>query len=589
MFSTHPRFAYAGIAALAIGWALAVLLTTNSYYQLMLALVPVWAVMGLSWNVFSGYSGLVSFGHAAFFGIGAYTTTLLFAKGGITPWIGIPAAAVAGSIAGVVIGAITFRLRGHYFALAMLAYPLAMLYVFEWAGFQEVSFPMKREDPALFMQFADQRWNALVGLGLLVLAMLVSLKVERSRFGMSLLAIKQNEIAAEVAGIDSFRWKLKAIALSGALAGAAGGFYAVVLLVVTPFTVFGLATSAQALIVTMFGGVGTLWGPVVGAAVLVPVSEILHAELGGMLPGIQGVVFGIAIILVMLKMPQGIVWGLRDRLFARRERPARSKERAERTVERLATPFQLPAHAAVILEAEGISRSFGGVQALTDVSFRVRTQEILGIIGPNGAGKTTLFNILNGLVAPGSGAVRLSGRDICGLKPSRICARGVGRTFQVARVFARMSLLENVVVGAFVDTASDADAAERAREALGRVGLADLAEAPAEALTNHELRLLEVARALASRPTLLLMDEPFAGLDAGEIRAFMGLIRGLRDDGLTIVIIEHTMQAMVKLVDRFVVLDRGSVIADGAPQDVVRDRTVISAYLGDKWVADAVA
>ncbi|MEP9352518.1 branched-chain amino acid ABC transporter ATP-binding protein/permease [Xanthobacter sp. KR7-65] len=587
MFSQRPRLAYIAICALVAAYGCAILFTTNSYYQLMLALVPVWAVMGLAWNLFSGYSGLVSFGHAAFFGIGAYTTTLLFAKAGVTPWIGIPLAAVTGSLAGIIIGAITFRLRGHYFALAMLAYPLAMLYVFEWAGFQEVSLPMKRENAALYMQFSDPRWNALIGLGLLVLALLVSLKVERSRFGMSLLAIKQNEIAAQVAGIDAFRWKLKAIALSGALAGAAGGFYAVILLVVTPNTVFGLATSAQALIVTMFGGVGTLWGPVVGAFLLVPASEILHAELGGKLPGIQGVVFGIAIILVMMKMPQGIAWAVRDRFLPRRGRPAQAVSAS--AVERLATPFVLPPHAAIMLEAEGICRSFGGVRAVADVSFQVRTQEILGIIGPNGAGKTTLFNVLNGLVTPDRGAIRLSGRDITGLPPSRICALGVGRTFQVARVFARMSLVENVVVGAFVGTATDAEAAERAREALGRVGLGALAEAPAEALTNCELRQLEVARALASRPRLLLMDEPFAGLDAGEVRAFMSLIRTLRDDGLTIVIIEHTMHAMVKLVDRFVVLDHGSVIADGAPQDVVRDRTVITAYLGEKWVPDAVA
>ncbi|MBA4788103.1 MAG: branched-chain amino acid ABC transporter ATP-binding protein/permease [Rhizobiales bacterium] len=586
MFSSRPFLAYAGIAALAVLYGLAILLTRNSYYQLMLALVPIWAVMGLAWNIFSGYCGLVSFGHAAFFGLGAYTTTLLFAKLGLTPWLGIPLAAVSGGLSALVIGAITFRLRGHYFALAMLAYPLAMLYVFEWAGFQEVSLPMERAAPAFYMQFADQRWNALIALGLLVLALLVSLKVERSRFGMSLLAIKQNEIAAEVAGIDAFRWKLRAIVLSGALAGAAGGFYAVVLLVVTPNTVFGLATSAQALIVTMFGGVGTLWGPVIGAFLLVPVSEILHAELGGKLPGIQGVVFGLAIILVMMKMPQGIAWALRDLVAPRRERP---QANAEAKVERLATPFAVPADAPMALEATGVSRSFGGVKALSDVSFHLRRQEILGIIGPNGAGKTTLFNVLNGLVAPDRGTIRLWGEDVTGERPSRICARGVGRTFQVARVFGRMSLVENVVVGAFIGTKTDAEAAVRAREALQRVGLAALGEAPADTLTNYELRLLEVARALASRPTLLLLDEPFAGLDTEEVRAFMSLIRTLRDEALTIVIIEHTMHAMVKLVDRFVVLDHGSVIADGAPQDVVRDRKVITAYLGEKWVPDAVA
>ncbi len=586
MFSTHPLRAYLAVAALAAIYIGLIFLVENSYYQLILALVPIWAVMGLSWNVFSGYSGLVSFGHAAFFGLGAYTTTLLFAKGGITPWLGIPAAALMGSIAGLVIGAITFRLRGHYFALAMLAYPLAMLYVFEWAGFQEVSFPMKRGEAFAYMQFQDQRWNALIALGLLVIAMLVSLRVERSRFGLSLLAVKQNEIAAEVAGIDSMRWKLKAIALSGALAGAAGGFYAVVLLVVTPHTVFGLATSAQALIVTMFGGVGTLWGPVVGAAILVPVSELLHAELGSRLPGIQGVVFGLAIMVVMMKMPQGIALAVRDRFFAKPGRPAGA---AVSPIEHITAPFTLPESAETVLDVHGISRSFGGVKALSDVTLQVRKQEILGIIGPNGAGKTTLFNVLNGLVAPHSGRIRLSGRDMAGLKPSRICALGVGRTFQVARVFGRMSLLENVAVGAFVGTKGDAEAAQRAREALARVGIGHLASAPADTLTNYELRLMEVARALAGGPLILLLDEPFAGLDTNEIRAFMGLIRMLRDQGMTVAIIEHTMHAMMQLVDRFVVLDHGCVIADGAPREVVRDRTVITAYLGEKWVPDAVA
>ncbi|TCT04349.1 ABC transporter permease subunit [Aquabacter spiritensis] len=586
MLSAHPRRVYLAVALLAALYVAAIFLTTNSYYQLMLALVPVWAVMGLSWNVFSGYSGLVSFGHAAFFGLGAYTTTLLFAKLDVTPWLGIPAAALVGSLAGLLIGAITFRLRGHYFALAMLAYPLAMLYVFEWAGLQEVSFPMKREDAALFMQFHDQRWNALIALGLLVIALLVSLKVERSRFGLSLLAIKQNEIAAEVAGIDSYRWKLKAIAVSGALAGAAGGFYAVVLLVVTPFTVFGLATSAQALIVTMFGGVGTVWGPIVGAAILVPVAEILHAELGGKYPGIQGVVFGLAIILVMMKMPQGIVWAVRDRFFAGAGRPA--------AVGVAPPPARAPAFlvaedAEVLLAVTGLSRRFGGVKALTDVTLQVRRQEILGIIGPNGAGKTTLFNVLNGLVAPDAGSIRLAGRPLDGLPANRICARGVGRTFQVARVFARMSLIENVVVGAFVGTGRDAAAIKGAQAALTRVGLGGLAAAPADTLTNYELRLMELARALAGGPDLLLLDEPFAGLDAAEVRSFMALLRTLRDEGMTIAIIEHTMQAMVQLVDRFVVLDHGCVIADGPPREVVRDRAVITAYLGDKWVPDAVA
>jgi ABC-type branched-subunit amino acid transport system permease subunit len=237
-----------------LAYALAAALVRNSYYQLMLTLVLVWACFGLAWNVLSGYTGLVSFGHAAFFGLGAYTTALGQAHFGWTPYVLIPIAAVLGGISGLAIGLPTFRLRGHYFALAMLAYPLALLYVFEWLGYQEVSLPMMRENPVGYMQFADNRIYTFIALGMLLGAMLLTRWVERNRFGMALLSIKQNEAAAEAAGINTYAWKLKAITLSGAIAGAVGAFYAVVLLVVTPVSVFGMLVSAQALVVTMFGG-----------------------------------------------------------------------------------------------------------------------------------------------------------------------------------------------------------------------------------------------------------------------------------------------------------------------------------------------
>lgn len=586
MFFSRLRTTYFGIAILAAAYLVVIAFTRNTYYQLMLTLVPIWAILGLSWNVLSGYSGLVSFGHAAFFGLGAFAAVLLFSLGGVTPWIGIVVAGLVGALAGLLIGAITFRLRGHYFALAMLAYPLAMLYVFEWAGFFEVTMPMKRENAAAYMQFADQRWLAVVVLVLMIGAMLISIRIERSRFGLSLLSIKQNEIAAEASGIDSLRWKLKAIAISGAMAGIAGGLYAAAILVVTPQSVFGMPVSAQALILSMFGGVGTVWGPVIGAVVLVPLAEILHGELGARFPGIQGVVFGIAVILVIIRMPQGVYWALRDRFH--RPRPTVAST-AEAPVDATAIITPAAKSDAPLLQVAEVSRAFGGVRALADVTLNVKPNEILGIIGPNGAGKTTLFNVLNGLIAPDKGRIVFAGTSLGGLKPNKVCRLGIGRTFQVARPFPRMSLVENVVVGAFVHTDNDADARLRARTVLARLGLAAKADAPAGELTNYELRLMELARALASKPTLLLLDEPFAGLASTEIVAFMAVIRSLRADGLTVVIIEHTMQAMVKLVDRFVVLDHGVVIAEGAPRDVVRNPEVIKAYLGENWGRDAVA
>jgi ABC-type branched-subunit amino acid transport system ATPase component/ABC-type branched-subunit amino acid transport system permease subunit len=574
------------IGALAASWLALGFFVHDSYYQLMLTLVPIWAVVGLSWNLLSGYTGLVSFGHAAFFGLGAYTVTLALVLFDVTPWFGIPLGMVVGALAGALIGYPTFRLRGHYFALAMLAYPLALLYVFEWLGYQEVALPMKRQAPLWFMQFADYRAYIAIAVGLLVAALLITLAVERTRFGLSLLAIKQNEPAAEAAGIDTLAWKMRAIVLSGALAAAAGGLYAVVLLVVTPDSVFGVLTSAQALIVALFGGVATLWGPVIGAAVLVPLSETLQAQLGNVLPGIQGVVYGLAIILVILLAPEGVYWRVRDTLAKSRAVPrpvpipAASPAPA---VPRL--PERAPSGAAALLVVEGLSKSFGGLRAVHEVAFAVEEGAVLGIIGPNGAGKTTLFNLLNGFLRPDAGQVLLRSRDLVGLKPSRVCRLGVGRTFQVVRAFARMSAHDNTLIGAYAAARSDRAARAAAERALDRVGLAARADTLAAALTTKELRLMELARALAGQPRLLLMDEPLAGLGGGEVGELLALIRGLAAEGITILIIEHTMQAMVRLADRLVVLDHGQVITVGAPPAVTRDERVIEAYLGRKWAA----
>ena len=572
------------ITAFGVSYLVVGLLVQNQYYQLMLTLVLVWAVMGLSWNVFSGYSGLISFGHASFFGLGAYTVTLLLVKLDVTPWIGIPIGMVVGVVAGVVIGYPTFRLRGHYFALAMLAYPLALLYIFEWLGYQEVPLPMKRTAPAAFMQFADHRVYVALALALLVLAMLVSLWVERSRFGLALNALKQNEAAAEAAGIDTLAWKLKAIMISGAMAAAAGGFYAVVLLIVTPATVFGMLTSAQALIVTLFGGVATVWGPVIGSLILIPLAEILHAELGNRIPGIQGVVFGLAIVLVIVLAPEGVLPRIRERL-ARRSEPATTPSPAERPTAAPVAP-RAPT-GEVLLRVSRLSRSFGGLRAVQDVSFEVRKGEVLGIIGPNGAGKTTLFNLLNGFIPPDAGEVTFAGERLIGLKPNRICRLGIGRTFQIMRPFPRMTVLDNVLVGAFASESDDDRAIAAARQALARVGLAARADSLAGGLTTVELREMELARALAPRPKLLLLDETLAGLGAKEIDRLLATINALAADGLTVVIIEHTMQAMVRLADRFVVLDHGAVLARGRPDEVTRDPKVIEAYLGRKWMANA--
>jgi len=560
------------------------LVVSNSYYQLIMTIVPIWAVMGLSWNLLSGYSGLISFGHAAFFGLGAYLVALCSVVWDLNPWITIVLATLAGAGAGLLVGIPTFRLRGHYFALAMLAYPLALLYVFEWLGYQEVALPMHREAPLTYMQFENPVYYIVIALVLLMLALGITSVLSHSRFGMSLLAIKLDEDAAEAAGINSLYWKLAAITISGAIAGAAGGFYAVVLLVVTPLAVFGMLVSAQALIFAMFGGVGTLWGPVLGAFILVPLSEILYARYAADFPGIQGVIYGVAIIAVILFAPEGVLWKLRAMRKPGTFRmlgSTASKADFGVSEELLVVP---PVHdGKPVLEVTGLAKAFGGLQATSDLSFSVREGELLGIIGPNGAGKTTLFNLLNGFLRPDSGDIVFHGQSLQRQRPNRRCAAGMARTFQVPKPFTHLSVLDNVVIGAYVHTRSKVEASRHASAAIHLVGLHDHLDLPAANLTNKELRLMELARALASKPTLILVDEILAGLDPQAMQDMLVVLRRVRRLGITIIIIEHSMQAMVQLVNRFIVLDHGALLAEGSPDSIVRNPAVIEAYLGRQW------
>ncbi len=552
---------------------------SNSYYQLIMTLVPIWALFGVSWNILSGYGGQLSFGHASFFGIGAYVVTLALVYWNLTPWFGIPLGMIVAAGAAILIGLPTFRLKGHYFALSMLAYPLAILYFLQYLGFQEMSLPMHRENPAAFLEFTNPHYYTLVGVVLLILGVFVSMLVENSRFGLALLSIRQNELAAEAAGIDTKLWKMRALVVSGMLAAAAGGFYACVLLVVTPDSVFGMLVSAQAVVVTLFGGVASIWGPVIGAAILVPLAESLNAELGNILPGIQGVVYGVAIIAIMLASPDGLFWTIRDKYFIPKP-PAPLPRSLAANAPSIAQPA---AAGSLLMKVEGLSKTFGGLRAVSGVTFDVRAGEILGIIGPNGAGKTTLFNLLNGVLSANEGTAVLGGQSMLGKKVHAVARMGVGRTFQVVRSFPRLPLLDNVIVGAYGAGFTDTDAIASAAHALERVGLSDQAGTPAGQLTNKQLRLMELARALAGAPRVLLLDETLAGLGRDECDDVLDVLQRLRTEGTTVVIIEHTMHAMMRIADRFVVLDHGRVLASGLPRDVVENRSVIEAYLGKKW------
>lgn len=592
-FASSPRNQTIAVSAVLVLAAALIAITSDGYTLFVLTLVPIWAVMGISWNLLGGYLGLVSFGQAAFFGLGAFTVVILAHDHGITPWIGLPLAGLVGATSGVLIGLITFRFRGFYFALAMLAYPLALLNIFDYAGWNEITIPMHREQAWKFMQFADPRILSWLALAVFGVAISVSLWIERSRFGLFLFAIRQDETAARTSGIPALSNKLKAIAISGAMAGTAGGIYALLLLIVTPVAVFGMLVSAQALIVAMFGGRGTAWGAAIGAALLIPVSEFLHGHFGATLPGIAGVVFGLAIILVVLLLPNGIYWAFAD-LYQKWFAPPRAKAAPpsaaalNTTVPPVLQGGQTGSAQNICLKVSDVSVAFGGVNALQGVSFDIRRHEILGIIGPNGAGKTTLFNVLSGLITPQAGSAILEGSlSLIGRTPEAICAMGVGRTFQTVRVFNRLTLLENVATGAFVKAKTDKAALEKAWNALEKVGMTDRAMAMGAELNNRELRLMELARALASEPQLILLDECLAGLSSDDIEHLIVVLRKVRDDGVTLAIIEHTMDAMGKLADRMVVMNYGTVLVSGPPVEVLRNPEVISAYLGKRWAQHA--
>ena len=581
------------IAAICAAYVVLSIAVQNTYYQHVLTIVAIFATLGLAWNILGGYAGVVSFGHAAFFGIGAFAVTLLLSVWNITPWLGIPAGMAMAALAAVLIGLPTLRLRGIHFALAMLAYPIVLRYVLDWLRYQEVMLPRKAQDAAWYMQFDDVRVYALLAIGMLFVSMCISHLIERSRFGLALRAIKQNEQAAAAAGIDIWRRKMAATAISGAMAGAAGGLYVVVIRVAVPADVFGLHVSAQAMVVTLFGGIGTLWGPLIGAAFLIPLGDGLHALLGHTIPGVQSMVYGLALIVAIMVAPEGLYWYARDKVVAWRRsgpEPAAAAETSVMAATMADTTHRAaPQQATTLLQVRNLSKSFRGLKAVNDVSFDVPEGVVFGVIGQNGAGKTSTFNLLNGFIRADAGHATFAGRDLVGLSPTQVSRLGVGRTFQVPRPFPRLSVMDNVLAGAISTEADDDAAVARSQRALATVGLAQRANTLAAQLNGVELRLLELARALAGAPRLVLLDEIFAGLAHEEIEQLLLVIKRLPSDGVTVMIIEHTMHAMLKICDHLVVLDHGVVIASGAPMDVINDPLVVEAYLGRKWMAEHAA
>jgi branched-chain amino acid transport system permease protein len=571
----------------------------DRYIQRILLLIFLWAAVSSSFNIISGYGGQVVFGYMMYVGVGAYTSVLLFKLLGVSPWLGMWVGVIIACGIAFSIGLPTLRLIGAYFAVATVAFPLITIPILNSLGFDEVIIPFKGHSAAS-MQFTDMRFYVLITVGFLGGVLSITRKMELSRFGYALKALSQNEAAAEGMGINTYWTKMMGFMLSAGLGAIMGTIYSLGLLyVLTTSSAFGLSIIVRILSITIVGGIATLWGPLVAASFLVPAGEFLNAQFGALYPGVQDVIYGIALIIAITYMREGVWHKLEQlffRLFQKSLRPAGNlglenrEENSPGTKEVRGLTQLNPVSDLIdvrnketILKVDGVCKSFGGVQALRDINIEVPRGRILGIIGPNGAGKTTLFNVINGYLKADRGKVLFEGNDVTKLKPNSFCKLGIGRTFQVAQIFSRMTVIENVLVGAFAKEGDLTKAVEIAERVSEQMGIARINYSKAIGLTIWQTKMLEFSRALATQPKLLLVDEPMAGLNPEETDRIGEIIKMIAKCGITVIVIEHVVLSLMKIADFMVGLDDGHKIAEGKPETVTSNPHMIEAYLGKKW------
>ncbi|HVO06561.1 MAG TPA: branched-chain amino acid ABC transporter ATP-binding protein/permease [Burkholderiaceae bacterium] len=573
------------IALLAGGALLALVpwLHLPAFYESILYLVLHWVLLATSWNILSGYSGYFSFGHGAFFGAGVYTTAVLAGKFDWPFLATLPAAAAVATGLGVALGAVVFRVRavrGELFALLTLAVTFVLATIVlntpidGGPGIYLSAVPVPALAPTQPGTFYLLALAGAVG------SLLIAYTVQRSRLGVGLFAIHDDEDAAEVMGVPTNRYKLAALAISCALAGVAGGVHALFISYVTTGEVFSITVPLTVILMSVLGGTRHWAGPAVGATLI---TALLYAFTKGDLALAGKATTGAVLIAAILFMPQGIV----PRLLKRRAAaPAAAKPPPVAIA-----PMSAPALALkgdTLLRATALTKSFFGVQALAGVDIEVRRGEILGLIGPNGSGKSTFINVVSGHYPATSGGIAFEGREIARLAAHRIAHAGIARTYQVPRPFAHLSVRDNVAAAAMFGGASLSASRARAEADhwLAFTGLADKADVLPDALNLHQRKFLELARALASRPRLVLLDEVLCGLNPAEIDDAVALIRRIRDAGTTVVFVEHVMRAVTALSDRLVVLNHGQLLAEGAAADVMQRRDVVAAYLGTAHAAE---
>ena len=560
-----------------------------AFYESFLYLVCHWAILALSWNILSGYSGYFSFGHGAFFGIGMYTSAGLAANLNWPFLWTLPAAALMAALLGLGLGVVVFRVksvRGELFALLTLAVTFVVgtivlnTRIDGGPGIYLNAVPV----PAIGPNASSSLY--LMALAGAVATMLIAYKVQASKLGIGLFAIHDDEDVAEVMGVPTFRYKLMAFALSCSLAGLAGGIHALFVSYVTAGETFNITVPLTVVLMSVLGGTRHWAGPAVGALFI----TVLLFMSAGSNPVAGKAAVGVILIVVILFMPNGVLG-----YFLKRRAAVRGAAPADPVAALLLADAHAPAQAPavqdrpasraepkVMLEVQGLSKAFTGVQALDQVSLQVHEGEILGLLGPNGSGKSTFINVVSGHYAATGGTIFFEGRQLAGLPAHQIAQAGIARTYQIPRPFAHMSVLQNVALVAMFGGAAlnHQQATEEAWKWLEFTGLQDKANALPDDLNLHQRKFLELTRALASRPRLVLLDEVLSGLTPAEINEAIELIRKIRERGATIVFVEHVMRAVIALADRVAVLNHGKLIAVGSSQDVMRNPEVVSAYLG---------
>lgn len=605
---THPGLLVLALILIAIPFL------GGSYLVYILSLVIVMSVAAAGLDILTGYAGQICFGQAGFIAVGAYCSAFLM-KAGIPFWMSMLGGGIAAAVSGFIIGIPALRIRGHYLALATLSFAYIIhLILIHWESVTGGPRGLVVGRPSWPAFIHQDKYFYFVILLVAVILFVVARNIVRSRYGRAFLALQKDEIVSKAMGINLTIYKTIAFVISSFYAGIAGGLYGPLLGFLDPLS-FSILDSAFYIMIIVIGGRGTLYGSIVGTAIYVFIPELLRrAEF------FQELLFGVIFLCFLILMPEGVIGFLkryRPFLLGLTHREDFPRYVAGSNEAESVKPMLAAGHTSItqscrpfiksfqegLLEVKDLSMNFGGLQALSQVSFRVKTGEIFSLIGPNGAGKTSTLNAITRLYEPSGGTINFDGERLLKYRPDQIVHKGISRTFQNVGIFGGLTVLENVMIGfhashpgaGFIQTAIGAKSArndeklrrEQAIELLKLVSLDHYAVEIATDLSHGQQKLVGMARALACNPRMLILDEPASGLSPLEIRYLTNLIQNLCcQNGLTILLVEHNMNVVMDISDRIAVLDFGRQIAEGKPEEIKINPLVIKAYLGEQETDD---